>query len=274
MAVATPAAPVSILEGPLPLPPSHSLLQSVRVIEDDMRAVAGGGTVWAYPFQLASLWAPCAIGGPKDFDTQFNTAPFQPFGVYLPVRCTTLDTTEEELRQMATAVFEAVESEAVEREFATGEIQPSNITLQNINPYVVAGGAAVNAMAGLALLEREIGTQTGRRGVLHADPGVASLWANYGGVQEVDGVLLTRANGNLVISGAGYAGATPGNDSDAGPTEGWAFATGPVEVRRTPEAVLFSVDQKTNDAVALVERNYLVTWDAQFAAAALIDLTA
>lgn len=267
------AAPAVSLDGPLPLPPEYSLLRQAEVVEGDLRSLAGGAGIWAYPTTLGRLWAPCQVGtfAEKDLDEDQVSAEFAPFGLYLPVSCSLMGVTEDELRSRARTVFEAVESEAVERELATGTIQPTNPYLGDTNADVLAAGAAQKPYVALALLEKAIAA-TGRKGIIHADPGVTTMWAL---ALENDGSQLrTIANNTLVISGDGYLDLHPVGESAATATQGWAFATGPVLVNRSPIEVLFSIDHALNDGVAMAERNYLVTWDTALQAAVRVDLTA
>jgi hypothetical protein len=129
------AAPPVSLEGPLPLPPDYSLLQQAEVIDGDLRSLAAGGGIWAYPTTLGRLWAPCQVGtfAQKDLSENQLVPEFSPFGVYVPVSCSLMGVTEDDLRTRARIVFEAVESEAVERELATGTIQPTNPFLGDTN---------------------------------------------------------------------------------------------------------------------------------------------
>ena len=270
MATAFAAPPVSV-DGPIPLPPEYSLLQQAEVIDGNLREIAGGVGIWGYPSSTGRLWAPCQTGtfSQKDLSDDLDNPSFLPFGVYLPVVCTMIDATEDELTTRARAAFTAVESEAVERELATGLIQPGNPYLGDSNVDIITGTQP--AHTALALLERAIGA-TGRKGVIHGDPAVTTVWAQF--LMSDGDELHTIANGTTVISGDGYIGTHPTGTGAPTATQGWAYATGPITIYRSPIEVIFGRDHRVNDQVALAERNYLVTWDVQLQVAVLVDLTA
>lgn len=264
------AAPALSLDGPVPVAPEYSLLKQLAPVGATRLA---GAALWPYPTTLARLYAECGTGTFRDKDLSEDdalTPSFAPFTAYVPIQCSTLDATEDELRTRALAVFDAVESEAVERQLATGEVNADNPYLADSNATLIAG--AKSPRIALSLLERAIAS-TGRQGLIHADPAVTTAWAQY---LESDGTRLTTiANGTQVISGAGYRDIDP----DAGAannatTQGWAFASGPVAVMRSPAQVLIGFDQSVNSQVVLVERVYLATWDTALQTGVLVDFTA
>ena len=89
------------LDGPLPVAPSQSLLNTPGVVQEAGRGldgerveidrVLGGANVWMYPTGCSELWEPCSDGTfrVKD-DSSTQLAPrFDSFVVYSPspVRC-------------------------------------------------------------------------------------------------------------------------------------------------------------------------------------------
>lgn len=263
------AAPAVSLDGPTPVAPEYSLLKQLTPVGTSRLA---GAALWPYPTSLARLYPHCTTGTFADKDLSEDdplTPQFSPFTSYLPVHCGTLDATEAELRARALAVFNAVESEAVERELATGEANPDNPYFADADATLLAG--AQSPTVALALLERAIAT-TGRAGIIHADPAVTTAWAMH---LQTDGErMVTIANGTQVISGAGYRAIDPDGGALNDPlSEGWAFATGPVVVYRSEAQVLFGFDQSINSQVVLVERAYLATWDTALQTGVLVDFT-
>lgn len=262
------AAPGLSLDGPVPVAPEYSLLSQLDAASSTRLA---GAALWLYPAGPARLYPHCATGtfADKDLSEDPLDASFAPFGVYLPTRCSTIGATEAELTARVRTAFEAVESEAVERQLATGEANPGNPYFGDGNADLIAG--PTGPIEGLALLERAI-ARTGRSGLIHIDPAVATALAPQ--LQDDGGKLYTIANRTQVIVGAGYSVINPdGGAENDDLTQGWAFATGPVAISRSGIEVLFGFDQTVNDQVALAERAYLVTWDTALQTGVLIDFT-
>jgi hypothetical protein len=117
--------------------------------------------------------------------------------------------------------------------------------------------------------------------MIHASPAVAASMNGTGGynLDVVSGRLVTSVNGTPVASDGGYIGASPALHAPLTAGQGWAFATGPVQVRRGPEIEIIaediaqSMDRSTNEVTFRAERPYLVTWDTALQAGVLIDWT-
>ena len=265
--------PPLVLDAAAPEPPEYRLLDTA--LTTSSRALLGGN-IFSYPPGKARLYPACAEGtfAEKDLDNPWDSPAFLPFGIYYPVQCSAIDLRREEVESRARAAFLAVESEAVERELLAGIAQPTNPYLSDSNVDVFGQGGPVQ---GLALLERAI-AQTGRKGMIHADPAVASAW---GISLETEGAVARTILGTPVVVGQGYGQISgggvlyppAGGDVASTDSSGWAYATGPVQVFRGPIQVLFGFDQTVNDQVAIVEREYLVVWDTQLQAAVLIDFS-
>ncbi len=176
----------------------------------------------------------------------------------------------------AVETFAASESYAIEKELSQGIALPGNPYLSDANAQVLASGATVSPRIGLSYLLNALGA-TGRNGVLHATPGVVSAWGMFRAYHEA-GVLYTT-EGTPISEGQGYIGAQPAGESAPTAVHEWAFATGPVDVRRSqaviyPGTVSQAFDRATNLLTYRVERTYLVDWDAVLQAAVFIDWTA
>jgi hypothetical protein len=262
------AAPSLSLDGPQPVAPEYSLLAQLTPIGTTRLA---GAAWWPYPAGPAKLYPHCATGSfaDKDLDQDNLDASFAPFTVYMAARCSPLSVSETELRSRARLAFEAIESQGVEMELANGIANPDNPHFGDANADLISG--AQSPVVALALLERAI-ANTGRKGLIHADPAVTTAWAQY--LQSDGEMLTTIANGTQVISGDGYSEIDPAGGSLNDPvSEGWAFATGPVLIYRSEMEILFGFDQTINDQVALAERGYLVTWDTTPQTGVLVDFT-
>lgn len=271
-------APPIVLAGPLPTPLPFGLFSAATIVGEPNERWGNGATIRPYPPGPPSTFDPCAAGTfrDKEIPDQPETPFFQAFGVYLADECSARGIgTDDALNDRARAAFAAVEQYAVEVEFATGARMPSNPYLADGNADVLASGAAVGLIESLALLELAIG-DTGKAGVIHADRGTVSGWSSLGALRITGDKLLTF-NGTPVASGGGYAGATPEGEAAAAAEQGWAYATGPVEVRRSPDIEIIpgslaeALDRSQNLVTYLAERNYLVDWDTQLQAAVLAD---
>lgn len=269
------AGPAITLDGPAPSPPPYSLLRQVQVrqgddLDADVRALLGA-KITPYPSGLANLWAPCEEGTlrNKHVDDPDDEVPFGAFGVYKAIRCTARATDSEEILDKIRTVFTAIESEAVERELLTAPVQPDNPNFDS--DAVKLSTSALSPIVGISLLEREIG-ETAREGLIHVPPVAAPALGQY--VEREGDTLRVRATRTRIIVGAGYAGGHPAGGTGANPdSQAWIYATGPITVYRGPIEIFDAYDHDINDHIALVERQYLATWDRQLTAAVRIDFT-
>lgn len=276
----TAIGPATTLDGPLPLPPPHSLLQTPSVLaetaeEDERPRWLNGVNLWGYPADEPSLWDPCATGTfrTKSEVSDQTTERFDPFGVYLPIACSSLGMPEG-FEERARVALRAVVSFGVEDAISSGVGTWSNPFFGDSNLTILAAGAAVSAGVGLSYLEDAIG-QTGRLGMIHATPAVVAALQAFPTDDEGVDVLVT-ANGNVVVSGGGYIGADPLAGATPGATEDWVFATWPIEVRLSamqlvPEDIGDALDTSNNDVVYRAEQYVLATWDTDLQAGVLVD---
>lgn len=274
-----------VLDGPLPTSPPHSLL-NVRwtdldgtersvLVEDNETRWQAGASVYGYPISEPENWDPCSTGTfrTKAEGEPFPTPLFAAFISYLPITCSAMAIGDpDEFRDRARVALNAVESFAVERALSQGVDGLANPFFDDAAVDILAGGAAVSATVGLSYLEDAIGT-TGKLGMIHATPAVASQWF---GSPQMTPVPYTTALGTPVAVGGGYAGGHPNGGSAAAAGQAWAYATGPVEVRHAEVNVLDIrdvLDRSNNDVTFRAERAVLATWDTALQAAVLIDWT-
>ena len=268
--------PAFALDGPPPVAPPHSLLNTEGVVvERDATRVLNGVNVWGYPTGCSSLWEPCSDGTyrAKDDESEQPNVRFDSFVVYKPVTCSAIGLRDpEELFARAEAVLDATVSAGVERALAEGVESSSNAFFGDAEVDILNSGTAVAPKVGQSFLEQAIG-ETCRQGMLHFTPAiVASLqpWP----VTGTEGTRLESVNGTPIVSGMGYQDIdTPWLGSpDA--TEDWAFATGPVRVYLGPvrlDSVKENLDRAENILTFRAERYVLAIWDTALQAAALID---
>lgn len=275
----TGVGPLLGVDGPAPKAPLHSLVNTPGiVVERDQGRWMNGVNIFGYPEDAPSLWAPCSDGtfAFKAEGGDMPVARFDPFAVYTPITCSTMGIgSAREFASRAEVVLEATLSMGIEEGLAQGI--PGQIT--DINPYfadadlqILNSGTAVSPRVGLSFLEDAIG-QTGRQGVVHLTPAVASaLQANLL-ISSRDPILVT-ASGNRVVIGDGYIGTDPLGGAGPDTTEDWIFATGPVEVRIGPlvfNDLAETLERSTNDVTFRAERHVLATWDTALQAGVLVD---
>ena len=279
--MSTTMGPPVYLDGPLPVAPSRSLLATATIVPSDSDRFGVGGAVWPYPPGLPSAWDPCSTGTfrTKADATGWDLPIFDAFTVYLPITCSTITAHSPGFEDRARLALAATESFAVARELARGTANPLNPFLTDANLNILAP-AAVTPDVGLSYLEDAIGA-TGRAGMIHTTPAVGAAINGSGGygIDVRSGQLLTTANGTPVALDGGYIGANPSLHAPAAAGQAWAFATGPVQVRRSnditmiPGDIAQATDRSINEVTFYAERDYLVTWDTALQAAVLIDWT-
>lgn len=275
MSVTAIAGPRLDLDGPRPVAPLHSLLNTpgVVVAEDESGRWLNGVNLIGYPDSLPLTWNACdplvTSSAIKDEGDPGPQAQFDPFVCYLPVTCSAMS--YPFIADWSKAVLEATYSFAVEAALV-GSVHAGlgpNPSLGDANVVKPVGGTAKSPVIALSYLENAIGA-TGRKGMIHATPATITQ-LNTDTFLDPDQLITT--NGNQVVSGDGYigalaAGVAPGAGQD------WMFASGPVEVRISPMVITDireSLDRSDNTITFRAERWVLVTWDTSLQAAVLVD---
>ncbi len=244
--------PTFVVDGPLPVKPKFDLLAAAQ--EGSTADVKDDGTTPPMPR-------------------------FGPFTVYLPAICTTFDSRpDDEFRDRLMTAFEAKEGYGVAKQLASGAGNPLNPFLGDSNRQLLNSGGATGYIEALSLLENAIAA-TAQGGMIHATPAVATSWAAYDLI-EADGVgeaaiMRTELGTPIAISG-GYIGTHVSGAAAPGDTTEWAYATGPVAIRRDVAGIVAgslkeSLDRHINEVVERAERPYLVVWDTALQAAVLVN---
>jgi hypothetical protein len=269
----TQVGPITAVDGPLPVEPPYNLFTVAESIGGRWLA---GVHVWPYPPDVASGHDPCADGTYRDKHdgTGYDSPRFHSFTAYLPVSCSTIGNSLDEVEKRAEAVLNATDHVAAERQLVSGDFVANPYLAETTN--ILNGGSATLAQPALSYLEQEIGDETGRVGVIHADPATVAAWSYFGALRVVGNQLQTY-QGTPVIVGAGYIGAHP--DSTGNPAAGtsYAWATGPIQAERSNMSLSDNLadylDVSINLYVYRAERNIVVGWDDLFSAAVLVDWT-
>ncbi len=259
------------LDGPRPVAPPHSLLNTPGVVVADDGRWLNGVVLDTFPTDPPFVWDPCA-GGTTRVKEDGNNRPlptFDAFVVYVPTTCSMFSSNG--LREMTRVAFEANGSWGVEFGLAHGVVGLSNPALGDAN-LVQLGANGISAAEGLARLENAIG-ETGIRGMIHATPAVISLLQGDKLEGDEEGNLFTL-NGTPVVSGGGYIGVHPTGKAGPGDGQDWIYATGAVEVRLgapTLSDLRTSLDRSDNTVTFRAERAALATWDTALQVGVLVD---
>jgi hypothetical protein len=294
MADASTTAPFFVVDGPLPVPPRYRLLDVATIIEEADPHWQAGVRVWSYPSDVATSWDPCSTGTfrTKAVGGAIALPTFGAFAVYITETCTARsiftamlpgESDQEYQARMqdrfvarAAKVFDAVESQAVEIEFAKAHAVNANPAALDGNCVVLAGGAAQPPKVGLSYLANALGA-TGRDGIIHATPAIVTAWGQFRSYRGADNLLYT-VEGTPIAEGTGYIGLAPGGRAAPSAGQDWAFVTGPVDVRRSemiiyPGNLYQALDRGQNTVEYRAERVYVVDWDTVLQSAVLIDWT-
>lgn len=289
MSTFTAVGPALDLDGPLPVAPEHSLLntrlrnrqgnlESV-VVERDATRVLNGVNVWGYPTGCSELWEPCSDGTfrVKSDESDTPIPRFDSYVVYKPIQCSSIGLRNpEELNERISVTLDAVLSSGVEEALLGGVAGSSNpfVGDSNVTDLTPTPGTAVSAGVALSLLENAIG-ETCRQGMIGATPAtVAALQAFP--IGDLMDQRLQTANGTAVYSSDGLIGLTTADLAAPDPGEDWMVAHGPVQVYMGPTVafnVRSSLDRSDNTLVFRAERYVLSVWDTALQAAVLVDWT-
>lgn len=282
MSTITTPGPYLRLPGPLPQPRKYTLLDVAQYLElAEGERWGNGWWVEGYPADPVETNDPCGTGSDrtKPSGGQVSNPLFGAFTANLAVTCLANvvgpDPTWFEGR--AGAAFKAGERTAVERVLATGDNMPNWVTspevphLTDANLDKLAAGASQNFVEGLALLEQAIG-ETGRAGVIHADPATCTMWESRQMIRDDGNGIMRTTIGTPVVVGAGYIGAFPDGSSAPGATEDWAFATGPLRYMSDPGILLPPralvddyqqiLNRTSNEVTFRAERDYIIVFDS------------
>ncbi len=281
MATFTAIGPAVSLDGPLPVAPRHSLLNTPGVVKErDATRVLNGVNVYSYPTGCPSIWEPCSDGTfrTKSADSDWPLPRFDSVVIYQGVECSTISVggDPEEFFGRIETVLDATLSSGIERMLASGTFESSNPFFGDGNVTKPSGSTALSAGVALSYLEDAIG-ETCRKGMLHFTPAVVAALQAFPIGDTSEARILETANGTPVVSGDGYIGVqNTGGLGAANVHQSWSFATGPVEVylgpvvARSPKEV---IDRTHNIVEYFAERYVLAVWDTALQAAVLVDWT-
>lgn len=299
MSLLSPGPPWRV-DGPPPIPQMFGLLAAadaeaagVRFVQDldgqGRERWLDGIAVYPYPPDVGTISDACATGSlklQKSFGaTDVENPEFAALTVVIGETCSSSRVWDQQaFAKRAEVVLAAVESAAVASELMSGDVVPGQPHLSDGEGTFPNGNAVTSPVNGIALLEGEI-AKSGRNGLIHCSPMLATHLMGSGfALGDKTGVIRT-INGIVVIADFGYVyGAAPDTHPAATGTEEWAYATGPIDVRRTeiimlPRRVDEALDRGTggatndrpNSITYRAERYYALDWDTAVQAAVLVD---
>lgn len=271
MSVAVAPAGLVPLDAPLPARRTDDLLAVTPPLERDLGHWLAGIASGGYPPGPAFTHDPCSHGSQR-VKMNAGTIAGQESGrftVYLPASCTTQSVAGDPLtfRERLEAMFAVYEGAAVERALATGDGHDDfGPYLGNANLKLLAGGDATDAVTALGLLENEIARHG--TGLIHTAPSTVVVWDALN-LTVARGPLTYTRRGTPIAVGAGYVDVTPDGADALATGEQWAFATGPIEIRRSAEIIVPAsqmaeiTDRSVNDVYVVAERPYVFNWLAR-----------
>lgn len=284
--MAIPRLPVLSPDAP-PLP--YSLLSVANVIDESDPHWTNGVTVEPDACEEAhTVQQPCDGSANKTpTTTGIAKKGAEPFAVYAWIDCSPIGHWEDYAARTV-AALENGEARAVEREFWTGAagtnpnlaanaaVTDTDGTVLQSAATVLGGGAAVDIVEAVALLEGALASCYPGIGVIHA-PRRALAFMSSKGLLDVGrgqvGPQLRTDGGTLLAFGGGYPGT---GKAGVAPSAGdsWMFATGQVQIRRDEVARterVESLGRSRNTMVLLAERTYTALWDCSCHFAVLAD---
>lgn len=265
------------VDAPPPEAARHGLLDTARIVPEPNDYWLNGVVIWPYPRDLPGSFDQCATGsqvtaksaGAIIADPAAGNT-FGAFTLYEPETCTSriIAEVDDEFRRRVMTTLAATEGYGVEFEFETGFRVPANPALSDPAAQLAAPAAtAQTRLAGLAYLERAI-ANTGRAGMIHAPVEIVTGWLAQGHVfEDDDAKLYTKAKHTPVVAGTGYRGIAPSDQAANTGTQLAAYATGPVDIRRSemfvnPPTLAEALNRSDNSVVYRAERYYAYDWDA------------
>lgn len=205
----------------------------------------------------------------KDSGTPLDLIQGDPFIVRSPLTCAPVGLTDERLQQFLRERQYAGEQATLERIFSDGTVG-INPSLANSTPAVPLLAASADIVAAFGRLEEDLYSAYGLPGVIHL-PMRAMDYAKSAHLIEMDPAGIWRTAVGTAVVGGNYSGLGPAGEVPAA-TAQYLYITGQVAIWRSPDAELFAtplrdaLDRTTNQVIAQVEREYLLTYECRSAA--------
>lgn len=270
------------IDGPAPQKPRYGLLDAATFVPTEDERWANGVDVWPFPPDGVLGQVPCGSGSGAQKSTggAVPRKTFAAFTAYLAATCNARGiATNDEFRARAVAAFAAVEGAAAEKQLASGIYSSDSPYLTDVNltspDGTVLSLTSTSPENALALLENAIG-RTQRAGMIHTDPATATAWRSKLLIEPSGATMYSVATGTPISVGRGYIGSKPFGHSAPSACQGWVYATGPVQYRRSVDVTVYgdiaaNLDRVNNVLTFRAERDYVVYWDGILQAGVLVD---
>lgn len=212
---------------------------------------------------------PPAVPEDKPATLNFPLVDGIPFTVVLGVTCPHVGYTLDEFERRVRNAFVLCEQRTVEEIFWSGSEGNNSLAGTALVPsdcFVPAGAttaAPLSVVAGVAAIEKYMGTNYCGTPVIHAPRDVAAYAANAYLVEGAPGRQATPL-GSRWAFGSGYAINTGPDGTPAPPGVAWLYATGQANIWRSevwinPDDLRYAFNTVTNDVLIYAERKYVVT---------------
>lgn len=212
------------------------------------------------------------------------------FSVVQGVACSTAGLDYDAAVRTAKAVFAAGLQQTAEYALMTGaysngltdpEAGQHPLSAVKNPPAAIMQSAAVSTtdvalgpVPALATLEQRLAQRMPVVNTVHVTPSTATILAASGAIEAVDGVMRTKANGNIVVVGTGYPGTVPEHTTGYTPETGeaengavqWMYGTGPLFVHLGEPEVLTpslkdAVNVENNTSLIVIAQSVAIYWD-------------
>lgn len=275
------AGPATPVAAPIAGPARVGLVASAVTVEDESQGRWQNGFAFdpegCVDGQVADPCAPPTFTVPADV----ADVVWEPMLVVTPYRCTALvgpprDWEARVRRRHASRV----ETE-VSAELWTGTLSAasgwSNLFLASTDSDDLTQGGPTTALRGLQCLQQHIAeVNGGQRGFIHATHATVTAWSCSNNLRR-EGPIILDLFDNVIVPGAGYDGSSP-DGAAASDGDVWAYATGPVLLRRSgvdvPDAAeaIAGVDRSTNTFTVFATETVAAYWDGCVHGAVRMDV--
>ena len=250
--------PTLTVQAPTRSPMLGGLLAVANVIDGgDVHAGNGvnsitnqGGLPQLAPGLCWPLVQPAVPTNPKTFDGGIDSLETDPFALYFGVKCGLLFSDDYSERASSQLAFN--ESYGVEQVFEETFLAAAR----------AAAASVRSAVRALALLE---GTAGIGQLTIHMNRAVATLLISRNLLTSDSEHRLMTLQGSLVANGSGY-------DNSPAANQSYMYATGQVNIWRSPIITTMAQNPAYNTAMAIAERIYSITIDGS-AVAVIVDTT-
>lgn len=266
--------PAMAVDGAVPLEPQYTLIRAADATPLTDAHWRAGVEVIPYPGPPAGGQGDFCDVDEVDYDDLPGVSAHLPFVVYGAVTCSTRSFNGAELRDRIRQSFAALVHQQVEDQFWNGSINSStpHLTMTGANDLGSKG-----VVEGMGLID-QAAALLGGGAIIHMSPRLATAVAAKNLLRQDGRNLRTVAENTLVLPAGGYDGAAPSGLTANSGTKEYAIVTDQPHVVRG-DLMVFPEDGnpsagivwRSNDAVALVQQEFITLFDPDKVSAVQID---